>query len=134
MTIELCIRQIYKNIAMKQSVLVLLIVAILVSGLVTLALVQITEAGSSLIVSDIHDNLGLTPDELNALVDSIFGATAVPGRGPSIPNIPGGVPGGANIPGGEPSIPNIPGAIFGIPNIAGGPPNSPGIPSNVFGP
>ena len=119
---------------MKQSVGVVLTVSLLVTGPLLLCLVHHTEAGGSLGVSDIHGATGLTPEELNALTDSIFGATAVPGRGPSIPNIPGGVPGGANIPGGEPSIPNIPGAIFGIPNIAGGPPNSPGIPSNVFGP
>ena len=126
---------------MKQSVLVILTVALLVNGLVTLAVVQNTEAG-------------LTPDEFNALTDSIFGATGVPGRGPSIPNIPGGVPGipsiqgGVhgipNIPGGVPGIPsiqgsvhgipNIPGGVPGIPNIHGGPPDNSGFPSNIFGP
>jgi hypothetical protein len=86
---------------MKQSVLVILTVALLVTGLVTLVVVQNTAAG-------------LTPEEFNALTDSIFGATGVPGRGPSIPNIPGGVP--------------------GIPNISGGPPDISGIPTNIFGP
>ena len=86
---------------MKQSMMVFLTVASLVNGLVTLAVVQNTAAG-------------LTPEEFNALTDSIFGATGVPGRGPSIPNIPGGVP--------------------GIPNISGGPPIPSGIPSNIFGP
>ena len=90
---------------MKQSVLT---VALLVNGLVTLAVVQNTEAG-------------LTPEEFNALTDSIFGATGVPGRGPSIPNIPGGVPGIPDIQGSVHGIPNIPGGVPGIPNIHGGP-------------
>ena len=120
---------------MKQSVVLVLIVALLVTGLETLALVQVSGASSSLVVSDVHENLGLTPEELNALTDSIFGETAIPGRGPSIPNIPGGVPGETYIPSAiSPSIPNIPGNIFGIPDIGGGPPNVPGIPGNIFGP
>ena len=81
---------------MKQSMMVFLTVALLVNGLVTLAVVQNTGAG-------------LTPEEFNALTDSIFGATGVPGRGPSIPDIPGGV--------------------TGIPNISGGPPIPSGIPT-----
>jgi hypothetical protein len=106
---------------MKQSVLVILTVALLVNGLVTLAVVQKTEAG-------------LIPEEFNALTDSIFGATSVPGRGPSIPNIPGGVPGIPSIQGGVHGIPNIPGGVPGIPNIHGGPPDNSGFPSNIFGP
>ena len=72
-----------------------------------------------------------------AITDSIFGATGVPGRGPSIPNIPGGVPGSPNNLGGVHDvhgIPNIPGGVPGIPNISGGPPIPSGIPSNIFGP
>ena len=86
---------------MKQSMIVFLTVALLVVGLVTLAVVHNTAAG-------------LTREEFSALTDSIFGATAVPGRGPSIPNIPGGV--------------------SGIPHFSGGPPIHSGIPSNIFGP
>ncbi len=119
---------------MKQSVGVVLTVALLITGPLLLCLVHHTEAGGSLGVSDIHGATGLTPEELNALTDSIFGATAVPGRGPSIPNIPGSVPVLTTISGGELSIPNIPGGIFGVPNIGGGPPVIPGIPSNIFGP
>lgn len=135
LTIELCINPIYEKTAMKQSVVLVLIVALLVTGLETLVLVQVSEASSSLVVSDVHENLGLTPEELNALTDSIFGETAVPGRGPSIPNIPGSVPGETYIPSSPgPSIPNIPSSIFGTPDIGGGPPNVPGIPGNIFGP
>lgn len=120
---------------MKQSVVLVLIVALLVTGLETLAIVQVSEASSSLVVSDVHENLGLTPEELNVLTDSIFGETAVPGREPSIPNIPGSVPGETYIPSPpSPSIPNIPSSIFGAPDIGGGPPNVPGIPGNIFGP
>ena len=120
---------------MKQSVVLVLIVALLVTGLETLALVQVSGAGSSLVVSDVHENLGLTPEELKTLTDSIFGETAVPGRGPSIPNIPGSVPEELYIPSTTShGIPNIPGGIFGTPDIAGGPPNVPGIPGNIFGP
>ncbi|MGB8159563.1 MAG: hypothetical protein WCE93_05395 [Nitrososphaeraceae archaeon] len=109
---------------MKQPMMVFLTVALLVNGLVTLAVVQNTAAG-------------LTQEEFNALTDSIFGATGVPGRGPSIPNIPGGVPGSPNNLGGVHDvhgIPNIPGGVPGIPNISGGPPIPSGIPSNIFGP
>ena len=135
LTIELCINSICEKMAMKQSVMLVLIVALLVTGLETLALVQVSGASSSLVVSDVHENLGLTPDELNALTDSIFGETAVPGRGPSIPNIPGSVPGDTYIPSTTvASIPNLPGSIFGTPDISGSPPNVPGIPGNIFGP
>src|SRR6476469_9692939 len=109
---------------MKQSMIVFLTVALLVNGLVTLAVVQNTASG-------------LTREEFNALTDSIFGATAVPGRGPSIPNIPGGVPGSPNNLGGVHDvhgIPNIPGSVPGIPHFSGGPPIHSDIPSKIFGP
>jgi hypothetical protein len=109
---------------MKQSVGIVLTVALLVTGPLILCLVHHTEAGGRLEVSDIHGAAGLTPEELNALTDSIFEATAIPGRVPVLTNILGG----------EPSIPNIPGGIFGIPNIGGNPPVIPGIPSSIFGP
>ena len=104
--------------------IVFLTVALLVGGLVTLAVVHNTASG-------------LTREEFNALTDSIFGATAVPGRGPSIPNIPGGVPGSPNNLGGVHDvhgIPNIPGSVPGIPHFSGGPPIHSDIPSKIFGP
>ncbi len=151
--VELCISRIYLKIAMKESPLPILIVVLVITSLVTLTAVLNTQAASRLIVRGIQATVSISPEELNSLTDTIFGAivpgrgpsipnisggvpgaTHMPGGGPSIPNIPGGVPGATHMPGGGPSIPNIPGGVFGIPKIVGGPPDIPGIPRNIFGP
>jgi hypothetical protein len=83
----------------------------------------------------VHEDMS-TPEEFTSLMDSIFGALSSPRPGPSIGNIPGGVPGIPNIHN-EPSVvPGFPGNIFGSGTGAfdnlNGPPS--GTPGNIFGP